>query len=400
MSTTVFALVCLCGAALYFMTPEERRRLAKSLMEWLHTVRVVAFHPPAPGDPFDAFLRARNRWPVVTPLLIATNAAVFLAMANAPGAMAEPGTLIAWGANYPPLTTNGEWSRWTSSLFVHAGVLHLVATIAGLATVGIVLERAIGSLAFAVAFLAAGVVASIVSIETAPTTAVTLGASGALFGVYGLMVATTVCGYLRSPRMPLSFDALMRVTAGAALCVTHAWLTAYLPFAAELAGMTTGMLAGLVIARGVSREKPALPRAAVVALATLVIAVASLAAVESVIDARPELARVAVVEDQTAGEYTRAVKEFTGGRMPAKALAHLIEHTLVPTLEAERARIGALRGVPADQAPLIAAAGQYFTLRAESWRRRAEGLRSANSRLLREAERSERAALEALQRTR
>ena len=398
MSSSILAPLFIAGAALYFMTPEERRKLAQTGMRIFGSVRAIA-HPQAPADPFEDFLRSRTEWPVVTPVLLVVNTFLFIGMMMAPGPI-DKQTLIEWGANYAPQTTNGEWSRWVSSMFVHGGVLHLAATLAGLGTIGIVLERAIGRAAFAAAFFASGIVASIVSVWTSSATAVTFGAAGGLFGIYGLLVATVVCGCLRSPRVPFSLHAAKRIVGGGVICIGYTLMTDHLGLAAELAGMTTGMAAGLVIARGVAREKPAVLRAAVVAFAALVITVVSVTGVERVVDARPELGRTVLIEQRIADAYTNAVNEFTVGRIPAKTLAQLIERNILPSLEAERARIEALRGVPREQAPLVAAAKQYFNLRAESWRRRIVGLRSANSLLLREAERSERAALEALQRTR
>jgi len=399
MSSSIFAVVFLAGVFLYFMTPAERSRLAEWLKRAIQAVLAAIGREKPAADPFEEFLRARTHVPIVTPVLLIANIALYVGLVLEPGVL-DKQTLIEWGGNYAPATSNGEWRRWVLSIFLHAGVVHLITTLAGLATMGSILERTVGRIAFGCVFIASGVIASIVSLAISSTTAVTFGASGALFGVYGLLVATLVCGYLRSPRMPISLNMLARVAAGGAICATHAFFTDHLPLAAELAGMVTGMTAGLVIARGVARAKPALPRAAVVVVATAIIAVASFAAVEGVIDARPELYRTVATEERIATEYTKAVNDFTRGRVTAKALAQVIERTILPPLNAERTRIASLRGVSREQAPLVAAAMQYFKLRAESWRCRAEGLRNENSQLLRAAERSERVALEALHRAR
>ena len=399
MPPTMFALIVLAGVVLYFMTPDERHRLVRRAHLGLRALHRLVMPVSPAGDPFNDFLRARTQWPIVTPILLTANVAAFVAMVMAPGDL-DKQTLIEWGANYAQLTTNGEWMRWITSMFVHAGVLHLAATIAGLATIGSVLERTIGRVAFAAAFLASGIVASIVSGSTSSATAVTCGASGALFGIYGLLVATVVCGYLRSPRIPVSLGVVKRIAVGGVICVGYTWLTDHLGLAAELAGMTSGMTAGLVIARGVAQTKPAVARAALVALATLVIAVASVAAVEPVIDVRPQLVRVAQVETRVSATYSAAVTEFTEGRMPAAKLATLIERTILPPLKAERRHLNELRGVPREQEPLVVAVKQYFHLREESWRRRVEGLRKSNHALLRSADNSERDAIEALQRAR
>src|SRR5689334_7948444 len=139
MPTPLFALIVLSGAALYFMTPEERKRLLARVLAALKIAAHAVAHPAEPGDPFVELLRTRTRWVVVTPLLMAITTVFFVMMASAPGSIDDPATLIAWGANYAPRTTNNEWMRLLVSTFVHGGVLHFAATIAGLLPLGLVL---------------------------------------------------------------------------------------------------------------------------------------------------------------------------------------------------------------------------------------------------------------------
>src|SRR5688572_24561775 len=68
MPTTVFALLVLAGAGLYFMTPEERVRLGRSVIARIRVVVGTVTESSVPGEPFDEFLRARTRWAIVTPL--------------------------------------------------------------------------------------------------------------------------------------------------------------------------------------------------------------------------------------------------------------------------------------------------------------------------------------------
>src|SRR5215212_2939665 len=73
MPTPLFALLVLAGAALYFMTGEERQRLARRALTTAMSAARGVTHSAAAGDPFDAYLRARTRWAIVTPLLVAAN---------------------------------------------------------------------------------------------------------------------------------------------------------------------------------------------------------------------------------------------------------------------------------------------------------------------------------------
>lgn len=397
MPTSLFALIVLAGAALYFMTAEERVRLGRNVVSALRTALAALTHPAAANDPFDAFLRARTRWAVVTPLLVAANVIAFAMMVLEPGSAGDLQTTIAWGGNVAWRTTNDEWQRLIASTFVHGGVLHLAATVVGLVSTGLVLERAVGSLAFGATYVAAGVLGSLVSLWTASATSVSYGASGAVFGIYGLLLATFVSAIVHRLAVPIPLATVKQLAIAALVFVSYNLLTDHLSTTSELVGLATGLVGGLLIARGVTREKPAMRRAALFATATALIAVAAAVPLRGVIDFRPQLAHITAVEQRTAGAYDAAVGEFKLGRMPAKRLAQLIERTILPDLESVRARLAELRGVPREQAPLVEAAETYFKLREQSWRRRAEGLLRSNLSMLRDAERTERAALEAFQ---
>ena len=397
MSTQLFALIVLAGAGLYFMTPEERTRLARTVLSAVMTAVRAVTHPSDSGEPFHELLRTRTRWAIVTPLLVMAHVVVFTMMVLDPGAIGDPQTTIEWGANFAPRTTNGEWQRLIGSTFVHGGLLHLLATIAGLFSVGLVLERAVGRLAFAATYLAAGVIASLVSLWATSPTSVSYGASGAVFGIYGLLLASVVSGIVHRPPVRIPLTTVKRVGGAAVAFFLYNVFTDHLGTPPELVGLGTGLVSGLVIARGVTREKPAVRRAAVFAAATAVIAIAAAVPLRGIIDFRPQIAHITAVEQRTAVAYDAAVGEFKLGRMPAKRLAQLIDRTILPDLQGVRSKLTSLRGVPREQRPLVEAAEAYFKLREQSWRRRTEGLLRSNINMLREAERTERAALEAFQ---
>ena len=393
---SLFALAVLAAAAVYFMKPEERKKLLQQSGGKAAAALRTVTHMSAAEHEFHEFLRARARWPIATPVLLAVNVVVFVGILFGSGSMSDPQTFVAWGANYVPRTTHDEWWRLLASAFVPAGFFHLVATMAALVPLGLILERAVGRIAFASVYLASAIVASAVSLWTAPLTQVTLGASGAIFGIYGLAISAAIYGCLRQPRIAVPLIVLKRIGVGAAVFLVHAMSTEHLGGPAELAGLGTGLLAGMMAVRTVAQRQPPVVRAPLVAAVTAIVAVALVVPLRGMIDARPELARIAAVEEQTSSEYAAAVEKFKLGRLPAKALVTLIDRSVLPALARDRARVDALRGAPKDQAPLLLAARRYFELREQSWRRRAEGLRTGKLPLLNEAERTERAALESL----
>jgi hypothetical protein len=114
-------------------------------------------------------------------------------------------------------------------------------------------------------------------------------------------------------------------------------------------------------------------------------------------DVRPEIAQVVALEGRTAGVYEKAVEQFKLGAMTAEALALVIDRTIMPDVQAARARLKALGRVPKEHQPLVANAEEYLRLRDDSWRLRARALRKANMLTLRDADRAEHASLDAFQ---
>jgi membrane associated rhomboid family serine protease len=400
MATSTFALLVLSGAALYFMTAEERKRLLRSILDVMRMSVRTAAHSASSGEPFDEFLRARTGWPVVTLLLVAVNALVFICMIFGRGALGDPQTLIDWGGSVAPRTANGEWWRLITSLFVHAGPLHLLATIAGLVPLGVILERAVGRVAFAATYLAAGVLAGVVSLWTMSPTTVSTGASGAIFGLYGLLLASIPYAVFSPPEVPIPFVLLKRIAAAAGPFLLYNLVTDHVGTAGELAGLGAGFVGGLFVARGVTREKPPLRRAAMVMTASLAIAAGAGVPLRGIVDARPEIAKVAAAEERTAGVYDAALAKFRRGRISMQELAQTIDRTIVPDLQAVHGRLKELRGVPREQTPLVTAAEEYLGLREQSWRYRADGLRKSRMDMLRKADLAERSALDSFEKIR
>src|SRR5437879_4785138 len=164
----LFAIAITVVLVLVFraMTPEERTRLARRVLTSARQAKDTATQRRPELEEFREALDARTRRAIVVPAIVALNAAIFLFMLFGAGALADPGTLVAWGGNFGPRTTNGEWWRFVTAMFVHAGMLHLLVNLAGLAQVGLLVERLVGHAAFAGTYLAAGALASLVSLST------------------------------------------------------------------------------------------------------------------------------------------------------------------------------------------------------------------------------------------
>jgi len=126
----------------------------------------------------------------VTPVIINLNILVFVIMALTGVDIMAPDreSLIAWGANFRPITLAGEWWRLLTSCFLHIGVIHLLMNLYALVYIGIQLEPHLGKTRFLAAYLLTGIAGSANSLYWHEFT-VSAGASGAIFGMYGVFLA-------------------------------------------------------------------------------------------------------------------------------------------------------------------------------------------------------------------
>jgi rhomboid protease GluP len=127
--------------------------------------------------------------PVVCAVL-AVNVIVFMAMllAGAGWWHAAQGVPLAWGANFGPATQDGQWWRLGTAMFVHFGVVHLALNMWALWDVGRLMERLMGRWRFAALYLGSGVLGNGVSLVVQGNQAVSGGASGAVFSLYGALL--------------------------------------------------------------------------------------------------------------------------------------------------------------------------------------------------------------------
>jgi len=192
---------------------------------------------------FIEFLKPKEGY-FITPILIYANIGIYLIMAiMGLGFISFKGQdLLQWGANYGPLTKGGEWWRLLTSTFLHGGLMHLLANMYGLLFVGIFLEPLLGRAKYLTAYLLTGILASIASIWWYDAT-VSVGASGAIFGLYGVFLALLLTKifppdfaktFLISTSIFVGFNLLMGLTGG-------------IDNAAHIGGLLSGFIVGLIL---------------------------------------------------------------------------------------------------------------------------------------------------------
>lgn len=127
----------------------------------------------------------KKKLPIITYILIAINIFMFL-FTNIVGSSENVNTLVDYGALYTPLIKAGEYYRLITCSFLHIDIFHLGFNMYALYIVGSQLESFYGKTKFIIIYFFSALMGSLFSCLF--TDAVSAGASGAIFGLFGALI--------------------------------------------------------------------------------------------------------------------------------------------------------------------------------------------------------------------
>jgi membrane associated rhomboid family serine protease len=185
---------------------------------------------------------------IVTPVIALACVVVYLVMLakGVPWLNPKPEQLLASGADFgPSVIIDHEYWRLFTSMFIHAGLVHMLMNVLCLAVAGPLLERLLGHVGFAALYVLSGLGGSIVSVWSQPLMT-GVGASGAVFGVFGGLLGFLA---IRHREVPFSILKPMRASA-IGFVAFNLILSAVVPgisMAAHVGGLVTGFLCGLLM---------------------------------------------------------------------------------------------------------------------------------------------------------
>lgn len=175
------------------LTPEELTQKAKDFEEEYNrplTEEEKAYlEEEKKRNSFWSFFIPRKGF-MATPILIDLNILVFIVMVASGAGIMSPSTLslLKWGADFGPLTLTGDWWRAVTCNFIHIGAFHLLMNMYAFMYVGLLLEGLIGSRRMFMSYLLTGLCSAAFSLYMHGET-ISAGASGAIFGLYGIFLA-------------------------------------------------------------------------------------------------------------------------------------------------------------------------------------------------------------------
>jgi membrane associated rhomboid family serine protease/Flp pilus assembly protein TadD len=202
--------------------------------------------------------------------LIAACVLVYVAMvlSGVSAFLPTPDEAIKFGADFGPLTLNGQWWRLATSMFVHFGLIHIALNMWCLWNLGRAAEQLLGRYSYLLAYFATGIFGSVASVYWHPQGA-GAGASGAIFGLAGALVSFV---YLKKTPAHLQINSRLLGSLGTFIAYNLVFGAAIpgISNAAHIGGLVMGLAVGALLPNA---SAPETERRSRLSLVTLLIAI-------------------------------------------------------------------------------------------------------------------------------
>lgn len=197
---------------------------------------------------FQERLKSMAPVPWLTYTLVGLNVLVWLLTLSMGAGFATTGAekLLVWGGNAASEVQRGEWWRLVSATFLHSGFMHVTMNMIGLAAAAVTVERIYGHRLFALIYFGSGLCGSALSLHFAAQSAVSVGASGAVFGVTGALLVAVL---QHRDKLPKTFS--KQTISGLSFFILYALVQGVakqgIDNAAHLGGLLGGCLAAFIL---------------------------------------------------------------------------------------------------------------------------------------------------------
>ena len=175
-----------------------------------------------------------KKYPIIS-VLIGMNLIVYL-LGLIPGI---GNNLYALGIAYNYSISQGEYWRLITAMFLHGGFLHLLFNMFGLYVFGPELEQLAGKLRFFSIYFISGLLANVATYVVEPLNYASLGASGAIFGIFGAYLALVYHTRKILPQLKQLIIPLV------AISVIMTFVQSNINITAHLVGLAVGFILGM-----------------------------------------------------------------------------------------------------------------------------------------------------------
>jgi rhomboid protease GluP len=207
----------------------------------------------------------------LTQLLLGANVVVFLAMALASGSIMDFSgpVMVRFGANFGPFTLSGQWWRLLTYMFLHGGLMHIAFNMWCLWDLGGLCESLYGRWTFAAIYLITGIAGGLASMGWNPGV-LSVGASGAIFGLAGALISSFYLGEFSVPRVAIQ-GTLRSLLFFVGFNVLFGSMVSGIDNACHAGGLVSGLILGALIARAAPQPDKPLRRAGILLFMVLIL---------------------------------------------------------------------------------------------------------------------------------
>lgn len=281
---------------------------------------------------------------IVTKALVALNILVFLYVSWKGGRINSPSSdlLLELGANHGGKIFSGEWWRLFTSMFLHGGLTHLAFNMYALWIIGSIVEKLFGWFGYTVIYFVAGVGGSMLSLYNHSANTVGVGASGAVFGIFGALVSYAY--FKRMPRV-IASGILKNAAFMIVLNLAIGLSIPQIDNSAHIGGCITGLIVAFFIGQDLSKvneRKRTLVSLTVVGVFLVLVSSAwnFVGAKNSVNKSEIEkneeiIKKFGEYEDLKEAEFKALLRQYHNGDLQATELAAKIEEEYIAFFQIE-----------------------------------------------------------------
>ena len=213
----------------------------------------------------------------LTQVIFGANVMVFIAMVIASGPSLDftGAVMDHFGANFGPYTLSGQWWRLLTYMFLHGGLMHIAFNMWCLWDLGALCESLYGRWTFGAIYVLTGIAGGLASVAWNPGV-LSVGASGAIFGLAGALIASFYLGEFSLPKVAIQ-GTLRSLLIFVGFNVFFGSLFPGIDNACHAGGLISGLILGALIALLTPEQDRPLKRIAIVLFMVLILTGSGLA---------------------------------------------------------------------------------------------------------------------------
>jgi len=207
----------------------------------------------------------------LTQVIFGANVMVFIAMVIASGPSLDFTGVVMdrFGANFGPYTLSGQWWRLLTYMFLHNDLMHIGFNMWCLWDLGALCESLYGRWTFGTIYILTGIAGGLASVAWNPLV-LSVGASGAIFGLAGALIASFYLGEFSLPKVAIQ-GTLRSLLIFVGFNVFFGSLFPGIDNACHAGGLISGLILGALIARVAPEPDRPLRRVGVLLFVVLIL---------------------------------------------------------------------------------------------------------------------------------